>query len=438
MFLRGAYAQQDQVERPVAVVLEVDGAIGPASAGYLTREVKEAAADGAELIIIRMDTPGGLTSSMRDIIDEILASPVPVVTWVGPSGARAASAGTYILYASHVAAMAPGTTLGAATPVRMGGRGGSEAGDDDAKTSKAVNDAAAYIRTLADLRGRNAEWGERAVREAATLTGDEAITQDVIDVMAADLETLIEKVDGRSVTVGTSEQTLIVAEVRLEERGPAWRDKLLSVITNPNVAFILMTLGFYGLIFEFANPGALVPGVLGGLCLLVGLYAVNVLPVNYAGLALIGLGLALMVAEAYAPSFGILGFGGLASFATGGLILFDTGSPAFGVSWWTVGVLTLLTGAVLIFLVGYMIRAQTRPLATGEQVLIGETAEVYDWNGETGRVRLQGELWNAAGPTGLLAGTYVRVKAVNGLTLDVVSRDDQQNISAQGQAGESQ
>jgi membrane-bound serine protease (ClpP class) len=453
-------------------VLEVRDAIGPATAGYLTDGFEEAAQASAKLVVVELDTPGGLTTAMRDINTAILESPVPVATYVSPSGARAASAGTYMLYASHVAAMAPGTTLGAATPVQMGGGstplpggegegqdggsgpdgqgggtdaqnqdGGSKASDRaagegqdqaengtgakgadqprDAKTAKAVNDAVAYIRALAELRGRNADWAERAVRQAATLTDSEAVAKNVVDLRAESLDALLAAADGRTVEVQDRTVTLDLADPRIERAPPDWRDQLLATLTDPNVAFILMILGVYGLIFEFANPGLAIPGVLGAICLLLGLYSLNVLPVNYAGLGLMAVGIAFMVAEAFVPSFGALGLGGLAAFGLGSTILFETGSGAYELSWWTILGVTALTGVVLILLVGLMIRSQRVPVTTGEDTLIGHTAEVAEWSGARGRVRLQGEYWNAVGPSGLAPGQRVRVTARSGLTLTV-------------------
>ncbi len=475
---------QDGGGQALVRVLTVDGAIGPATSGYLRDGLEEASAAGAELIVVELDTPGGLTTAMRDINDAVLASPVPVATYVAPSGARAASAGTYMLYASHIAAMAPGTTLGAATPVQMGGgstplpqsedsgsdgtggssndaadgssaqdggtgegstgddstgqQGGGGTGGDtgqpaeqadgkptDAKTAKAVNDAVAYIRSLAELRGRNADWAERAVTEAATLTDQEAVARNVVDLRADNLDALLAALDGRAVETDAGRTTLALADPRIERAPPDWRDQLLATLTNPNVALILMMIGIYGLIFEFASPGLAVPGVLGAICLLLGLYALNVLPVNYAGLALIGVGVAFMVAEAFIPSFGALGLGGLAAFALGSTITFDTGSGAYALSWWTIGGVTALSGLVLILLVGMMVQSQRVQISTGEDQLVGHGAEVASWTGETtagrGRVQLQGEYWNAVGPPDLRPGQRVRVTAREGLTLTVAA-----------------
>ena len=477
--VRGDLRAQESGGQTLVRVLTVDGAIGPATSGYLRDGLDEARAAGAELIVIELDTPGGLTTAMRDINDAVLASPVPVATYVAPSGARAASAGTYMLYASHIAAMAPGTTLGAATPVQMGGGstplpesgdgggdgnggagqdaadkstaqddspsqqdgadagGGTDAPADqadgkptdakptDAKTAKAVNDAVAYIRSLADLRGRNADWAERAVTVAATLTDHEAVARNVVDLRADSLDALLAALDGRTVDTQAGATTLALADPRIERAPPDWRDQLLATLTDPNVALILMMIGVYGLIFEFASPGLAVPGVLGAICLLLGLYALNVLPVNYAGLALMGVGVAFMVAEAFVPSFGALGLGGLAAFALGSTITFDTGSGAYTLSWWTIGGVTALSGLVLILLVGMMVQSQRVRVSTGEDQLLGHDAEVASWTAETGdghgRVRLQGEYWNAVGPPDLRPGQRVRVTAREGLTLTVAA-----------------
>jgi membrane-bound serine protease (ClpP class) len=307
-------------------VLDIGGPIGPATADYVERSFDKAIAEQADLIVLRMDTPGGLADSMRVIIQKILAAPVPVVGYVAPSGARAASAGTYILYACNIAAMAPGTNLGAATPIQIGGASLAQTPSEDEPAEpeakpgkpgledKMVNDAVAYIRSLAQLRGRNADWAEKAVREAASLSASEALSADVIDLISADLNDLLAKIDGRKVEVGSQERTIETASAVVMTLEPDWRTELLGLITNPNVAYILMLIGIYGIILEFYNPGMVFPGVTGAISLLLALYAFQVLPVSYAGLALIGLGLALMVAEMMVPSFGTLGLGGIVAF----------------------------------------------------------------------------------------------------------------------------
>ena len=432
------------------VVLTVDAPIGPATAGYVTDGIRAAADDGAGLVVLRLNTPGGLTRSMRAIIDRILKTPVPVATYVAPTGARAASAGTYIMYASHIAAMAPGTTMGAATPIQMGGGGDSqppESGDGGgetdttsedkqapdnatAKRAKAVNDAVAYIRALADLRGRNADWAERAVREAATLTAEDAVAKNAADLTAGGVPALLTAVDGRTVKVGEREVTLATKEAAVDERPMTWRDELLATITDPNIAFIFMMLGVYGLIFELSNPGAIFPGVIGAICLLIGLYAMSVLPVSVTGLALLVVGIGFMVGEAFVPAFGALGLGGLAAFALGATMLFETDSPAFALNIETVIGVTALTGAVLVLLVGYIVRSQRRAPATGQSTVVGRDATVDGWSGTRGRVVLDGEYWNARGPAGLAGGQTVHITDVDGLTLTVEATASSQTAGA--------
>ena len=309
---------------PSVAVVPLSGAIGPASADFVTRALARAADEHAQLVVLQIDTPGGLDRSMRQIVKEILASPVPVAAFVAPSGARAASAGTYILYASHIAAMAPGTNLGAATPVNMGAPESpnaspqkpgdtkdskeqptaEKAAEQTAMSKKQVHDAAAYIRSLAQLRGRNAAWGERAVREAVSLSADEALTEKVIDVTARDVSDLVAKLNGRKVTTASGEQVLATSDVTLISIEPDWRTRFLAVITDPSVALLLLMAGVYLLIFEFMNPGMALPGVLGAISLLLGLFALQMLPVNYAGLGLLLLGLTFMIAEVFMPTYG--------------------------------------------------------------------------------------------------------------------------------------
>ncbi|MGY6551544.1 MAG: NfeD family protein [Erythrobacter sp.] len=431
------FAQEARPSREVPVV-KIEGAIGPAMADHLIKSIDAAADAGAPMVVIRMDTPGGLDTSMREMIRAIINAPMPVITYVSPSGARAASAGAYIMMASHVAAMAPGTNVGAATPVQLGGGGqGSEAGPPapDAESSesdaaaarqpanageaKALNDAIAYIRSLAELRGRNADWAEAAVRDAASLSAQAALAANVIDLVARDDADLLAQLDGMEVNIAGRPITLDTADVTLSEQELDWRTRLLLVITDPNIALILLTIGGYGLLFEFINPGAIYPGTIGAICLVIGLYALSALPVNYAGLALIGLGVALMVAEAFSPSFGILGIGGVVAFVLGATILFDTDVPQMRVALPLLGAIAVASLAAVVLTVRMALASGQRAIATGAEELRNASGRVLDWEGDAGFVQVHGERWRATGPNGLKPGQSVRVTELDGLTIAV-------------------
>jgi len=418
-------------------VLAIDDAIGPASADYLLRGLEKAAAQDAQLVVIRLDTPGGLDIAMRQIVKAILASPVPVASYVAPSGARAASAGTYILYASHVAAMAPGTNLGAATPVQIGGTDQTPAppaapasdkpaapSEQDTLTRKQVNDAAAYIRGLAQMRGRNAEWAEQAVRESVSLSASEALRLKVIDQVASDLPELLRQLDGKTLTAAGQPRQLQTSGAALVEHAPDWRTRLLAVITNPSVALILIMIGVYGLLFEFMNPGSGVGGVVGGICLLLALYALQLLPVSYAGVALILLGLAFMIAEAFVPSFGVVGFGGIVAFVVGAVILMDTDVPGYGIPLPLIATLAVLSALLLGGVLGMALKARQRALVSGDTELVGSLATVIQVRVDNpfyGSVQAQGEQWQVQCATPLQPGQHVRVVARRGVVLDVTA-----------------
>lgn len=415
-------------------MVEIDGAIGPATARAVQEGLAMAAARQAEIVILRLNTPGGLATSMREIASDIVDSPVPVIGYVAPSGAHAASAGTYILYATHIAAMAPGTNIGAATPVELGAPipglpGGGEGGEPskgtapnaggDAMTAKVTNDAVALIRSLAELRGRNADWGEKAVRDAASLSANAALDAHAIDLVARDVTELTDRIDGRTVELADgTHRTLVTRGIAVERYDPGWLIRLLSVITDPNIAVLLMLAGVYGLLFEFMSPGLVAPGVVGTICLLLGFYALNLLPIDYAGLALMLLGLTFLAIEAFNPTV-VLGLGGLAAFLLGAAMLLRAEQPGFTLSRPLIGGVAVLVFGLSAFTARALWRIRKHPALVGGEAMPGHLAEVVDWQGDDGHVFAHGERWQARGTEAFLPGDTVEVAAIDGLTLTV-------------------
>ena len=450
----GSQETQQPTERPQeqrALVLDVAGPIGPATRDFITRSIDHAAETGAALLVIRLDTPGGLDASTRDIVKAILASPVPVATYVSPEGARAASAGTYILYASHIAAMSPATNIGAATPVAIGvtdsplkpgkSSGGQEEGPDgegtqdsagdpaDAMARKAINDSVAWIRGLAELRGRNADWAEQAVREARSITSETALETGVIDLIAHDLGDLLKQVDGVSVNVNGIDVTLRTSGLAVEMLVPDWRNEFLAVITSPTIAYLLLLVGIYGLVLEGYSPGAMVPGITGAICLLLALYALQMLPVNYAGLALILLGILLMIAEVMVPSFGVLGIGGIIAMVIGSIILIDTDAPGFTVSRSLIGAVAAAGSLGLMAIIWFAVKARQCPVVSGREQLVGEQGTALEGFEGRGEVFVHSERWSAVSSAPVGKDQKIEVTGVEGLVLQVRPLHEERSLS---------
>jgi membrane-bound serine protease (ClpP class) len=404
------------------IKLEIKGAIGPASSNYLKEGMAAAVRQNAQMMLIELDTPGGLSTSMREMIQVITNSTMPVIIYVSPKGARAASAGTYLIYASHVAAMAPGTNLGAATPVSLmpiPNVTDSNTSSPSALEKKVINDAMAYIKSLAELNERNVSWAVEAVKEGKSISAKDALRYGVIDLMAENTNELLNKLEGRSVTVSGKSITLRTEGVIILNFEADWKTKFLSIITDPNIAYMLLLIAIYGIFFELMNPGAIFPGVIGVISGVIALYALNMIPFNYAGLLLIILGIAFMVAEVFIMGFGILGIGGVIAFAFGSLLLFDAQTLGSGVSIPLIIAFSLVSLGFFIFVLRFILHSRSVKIVTGVDEMVGATAKVLESTKDGYRVRCHGEIWYATSDDELEVGQNVRVESLSGLTLHV-------------------
>lgn len=402
-----------------AILLNINGAISPAIQDYILRSLNYARESNAELVILQLDTPGGLSTSMRGINKAIIASPIPIVTYVAPEGARAASAGTFILYASHIAAMAPGTNLGAASPVSIGLFSSEKNDTSSTSEKKAMNDAAAYIRSLAQMRNRNAAWAEQAVRQAVSLSANEALKIKVIDLIAKDIPDLLNQINNKTVLIEGKNVTLKTDKLEIKSIKPDWRFQFLSIITDPSIAYILMLIGIYGLFFEFYNPGLVLPGVAGAISLLLALYAFQLLPVNYAGFGLLLLGIIFIITDVMFSNIVVLGIGGIIAFVIGSIFLLDTNAPGFNIAWQLILTMALVSGLFFFTVINLVLLSRRKKVVSGKEALIGAEGIVLEFHDKQGLVRVQGEIWQAQSEHALQPGQKIKVVNIKGLVLFV-------------------
>jgi membrane-bound serine protease (ClpP class) len=401
-------------EKAPVFVAEVEGIINPATAKFIIESIDQAVKEGGQCLIIELDTPGGLMDSMRNIVKKMLGSPIPVIVYVGPGGARAASAGVFITMAANIAVMAPGTHIGAAHPVTLG-----EGKESKTMSEKIVNDTVSYIKTIAKTRGRNVEWGENAVRKSVSITEEEALKLHVIDLVSPDLPDLLTKIDGRVVKFDGVTRTLLTKGVQPRSIKMSWRYKLLDTISNPTIAYILLMLGIYGIFFELSNPGAILPGVVGGIFLILAFYALQMLPVNFAGLALILFAIILFIAEIKVVSHGLLAVGGVISLFLGSMMLFESPTEYMRVSLSVIIPAVLVSAGFFIFAVTKAIRARLTKPTTGMEGLIEEIGTASTSIAPEGKISIHGEFWNVTSDQKIEAGEKVRVIGVTNLKLKV-------------------
>lgn len=413
-------------ETSTVAQIQIEAPISPATSSYLKETIQKSKTNSYDYILLELNTPGGVSTAMRDMIKDILNSPIPIITYVSPKGARATSAGTYLLYASHIAAMAPGTNLGAATPISMmkAPVKESENSENSALEKKVLNDSIAYIKSLAELRERNESWAIEAVKEGVSLSSKEALEKNVIDLIAQNPEELLAQIDGKEVKVQDTMLTLNTKDHTIIALEADWKTKILMQISDPNIAYLLMMIAIYGVLFELMNPGSVFPGVLGLISGIIALYSFNMLPFNYAGLILIIFGISLMIAEVFITGFGILGIGGVIAFGFGSFLLFDSQTLGTDISIPLIILISLTSLAFFLLTIHYLLKSRSNKIVSGKDEMIGTSAEVIKVTNEGYQVRCHGEIWSAKSQTCLKEGESAIVESISGLTLNLKSKKE--------------